>query len=69
MGYKDKFNLKKKILSKINRKITLLFLIVTLIAPSIAILYLFNVSTTITGNQGILLKTVALIVVVHRMPK
>lgn len=69
MGYKDRFDLKKIILSKINRKITLLFLIVALIAPSIAILYFYNVSiaaipTTITGDQGILLRTVTLMIII-----
>jgi len=69
MGYIDKFDLKKIILSKINRKITLLFLIVSLIAPTIAIIYFYNISitaipTTITGEQGILLKTVAIMILI-----
>ncbi len=69
MGYTDRLDLKKIVLSKINRKITLLFLIVSIIAPAIAILYFYNVSiaaipTTITGGQGILLKTVALMIII-----
>ena len=64
-----KFDIKKFILSKINRKLTLLFITVGLIAPSIAIFYFYNISVTsfsesISTNQALLLRTIAITIIV-----
>ena len=64
----EKFDIKKFILSKINRKLTLLFLIVGLIAPTIAIYYFYNISVSsfpegMSGEQGLLLKTITVMII------
>jgi len=46
----DKYNISKIIFSKINRKLTLLFIIVAVIAPSFAIYYFYNLSVTLSDN-------------------
>jgi signal transduction histidine kinase len=68
MGAK-KFDIKKFILSRINRKLTLLFIIVGLIAPSMAIFYFYNISVTsfsesLSTNQALLLRTIAITIII-----
>jgi len=60
---------KKKLFSKINRKITLLFIIVGLIAPSIAIFYFYNITVDSMAEEMIeesatLLRTIAIMIIV-----
>ena len=64
----DKINLKNLILSKINRKITLLFIIVGILAPSVAIYYFYNISITYitvadSAESRNLLQTVAYMII------
>lgn len=64
-----KFDIKKFILSKINRKLTLLFIIVGLIAPAMAIYYFYNISVSsysadLSTNQAPLLRTIAITIIV-----
>ena len=61
---KDKINFKNLILSKINRKLTLLFIIVGFVAPALAIYYFYTISiesfaVDITNDQTNLLRTIA----------
>ncbi|RLF31916.1 MAG: hypothetical protein DRM98_04770, partial [Thermoplasmata archaeon] len=63
-----KFSFKNLFLSRISRKLTLLFLIVGLIAPSLAIFYFYTISVStlpesIPAEQSILLRTVAIIII------
>lgn len=65
---KEKISVKKIFLSKINRKLTILFLIVGLLAPSIGIFYFYNLTVsslpdTISSQQANLMRTVALMIV------
>ena len=65
----EKSKIKKLLLSKINRKLTLLFFIVSLIAPSLAIIYLYNITissipTEISAQQGFLIRSAALLVII-----
>jgi len=60
----EKSAFKNLILSKINRKLTLLFIIVGFVAPSLAIYYFYTISidsfsVEITEEQAILLRTIA----------
>lgn len=64
-----KLNLKNIFLSKINRKITLLFIVVGIIAPLAAIYYFYNISISSLSNtnyveSGILLQTVAYMIII-----
>jgi len=66
---KKKINIKNILFSKINRKLTLLFIIVGLIAPSLSIFYFYNVAVssipeTISVEQSVLLRTVALMIII-----
>lgn len=63
-----KTNIKELLLSKINRKLTLLFLIVGLIAPAISIYYIYelavsSIPTAISVEQSILLRTAAFMII------
>jgi len=64
-----KFNLKKLLLSKLNRKLTVLFIIVGIIAPSFAVYFFYTVTInttpeTITAGTAILLRTSVIVIVV-----
>jgi signal transduction histidine kinase len=64
-----KFSIKNFFLSKLNRKLTLLFVIVGLIAPTISIFYFYNISVTsfteeVTAEQEPLLRSVALTIII-----
>ena len=63
------FDLKKVFLSKINRKLTLLFVIVALIAPILGIYYFYiiansTLSEALFADQGDLIRTVAIGIIV-----
>ena len=65
---RKKISVKKIFLSKINRKLTILFLIVGLLAPSIGIFYFYNLiisslPDTISPQHANLIKTVALMII------
>jgi signal transduction histidine kinase len=65
----EKFNIKTLLLSRINRKLTILFLIVGLLAPTIAIYYFYNITNnyihdSIPTETTTILKTIALIVII-----
>ena len=64
-----KLNLKRFIFSKINRKLTLLFAIVGLFAPALAVYYYYKISISsfpefLTDEQAPLLRTVAIMMIV-----
>jgi len=64
----ENFNIKNILFSKINRKLTLLFVIVAVIAPIMGIYYFYvTADSTISGslfaNQDGLIRTVALIII------
>lgn len=66
---KKEFNLKNLLLSKINRKLTLLFLIVGLIAPAIAVFYFYQITlsalpVTILPEQSALLETAVIMIII-----
>ena len=66
---KKEFDIKSLLLSKINRKLTLLFLIVGLIAPAIAVFYFYQIAlsaipTSILTEQTVLLQTVVIMIIV-----
>jgi len=68
LKFKD-INLKDLLFSKINRKLTLLFLIVGLITPSIALFYFYQISisalpSSISYEQGALLQTAAIMIII-----
>jgi signal transduction histidine kinase len=65
----EKLDIKKFILSKINRKLTLLFVIVGLIAPTIAIYYFYTISVAsfpegLSTEQVPLLRTIGITIIV-----
>ena len=65
---REKLSIKKIFLSKINRKLTILFLIVGLLAPSAGIFYFYNLTVsslpdTIPYQQTNLMRTVALMII------
>ena len=65
----EKYTIKNLLLSKLNRKLTLLFIIVALIAPSLGIYYFYIISISSFPNdiyteQAMLLRTVAIMVVI-----
>ena len=62
-------SIKKYLLSKINRKLTLLFLIVGLVAPSISIYYFYQIAissmpNTISTQQAVLLQTAGFMIII-----
>jgi len=62
-------NLKNLLLSKLNRKLTLLFLTVGLIAPLIAIYYFYQIAisampSSILYEQSVLLQTAAIMIII-----
>ena len=64
-----KFDIKKIILSKLNIKLTLLFIIVGLVAPSLAIYYFYTISLSamtlsLSPEKAPLLKTAIVTIVV-----
>jgi len=64
----NKISIKNLLLSKINRKITLLFLIVGLFAPTIAVYYFYQIAInsmpeSIFTEQSILLETAAFMII------
>jgi len=66
---KKEFNIKSLLLSKINRKLTFLFLIVGLIAPAIAVFYFYQIAlsaipTGILTEQAVLLQTAVIMIIV-----
>ena len=65
----EKINIKSLLLSKINRKLTIMFLIVGFLAPSIAIYYFYSIATTsltesITTETATILRTIALMIII-----
>jgi signal transduction histidine kinase len=65
----EKYTMKKLLLSKLNRKLTLLFIIVALIAPSLGIYYFYIISVSSFPNelfteQAMLLRTVAIMIII-----
>lgn len=63
----EKMNLKKLLLSRLNRKLTLLFILVALVAPAVGIYYFYIVSissfpTSIFSDQVELLKIIAIMI-------
>ena len=64
----EKFNLKKSLFSRIDRKLTLLFIIVAIVAPTLGIYYFYIIATSIMpeslfAEQTDLLKTAAIFVI------
>lgn len=64
-----KTSLKSIILSKINRKLTVMFLIVGFLAPTIAIYYFYNITTSsipesISAETATILRTIAIMITV-----
>ena len=65
----EKLNIKNLIFSKINRKLTLLFVIVGLVAPALAIYYFYTISISsvpeaLYAKQAPLLRTVAIMIII-----
>jgi signal transduction histidine kinase len=65
----DKYTLKNLIFSKLNRKLTFLFMIVAIVAPSLGIYYFYVISVSSFPNelfteQATLLRTVAIMVII-----
>jgi signal transduction histidine kinase len=65
----EKFTIKNILLSKINRKLTLLFIIVGLVAPALGIYYFYMISISSFPNevlveQADLLRTVAIMIII-----
>ena len=66
---KEGFSLQKLLFSKINRKLTLLFIIVALLAPALAITYFYLISISVIPEsvffeQGVVLQTTAAIIII-----
>lgn len=64
-----KFNIQNLLLSKINRKLTLLFVIVGLVAPALAVYYFYTISVSsvpefLSSAQAPLLRTVAIMIII-----
>lgn len=64
-----KFNIQNLLLSKINRKLTLLFVIVGLVAPALAVYYFYTISVSsvpefLSSAQSPLLRTVAIMMII-----
>ena len=64
-----KFDIKNFLLTKINRKLTLLFIIVALIAPTLGIYYFYVISVHsipdfLTNEQAPMLRTVAIMIII-----
>jgi len=70
MGIDDEgFTLKKALFSKLNRKLTLLFMIVALVAPALGISYFYLISVSVlpeslVAEQTVLLEMTAAIIIV-----
>ena len=69
-GEKEPFELKKILFGSINRKITLLFFLVAIVAPSIGIYYFYSISLSLLADgtdvfyqQSMLLQTTAMILI------
>jgi len=67
-SYDEGFNLKKLLFSKIDRKLTFLFVLVALVAPTICIYYFYVISISVLpgslfAEQSDLLKTAAVFVI------
>ena len=65
----EKFELKRILLSRLDRKLTLLFIIVALVAPSLAIYYFYIMAVSalpesIITNQSSLLQTAAIMIII-----
>ena len=65
----EKLDIKNFIFSKINRKLTLLFIIVGLVAPALAVYYFYHISVSsvpsfLTGDQTPLLRTAAIMMII-----
>jgi len=65
----NKFDIKNLLLTKINRKLTLLFMIVALVAPALGIYYFYisSVSSfpgTLSVTQAPLLRVVAIMIII-----
>jgi len=65
----EKFDLKRILLSRLDRKLTLLFIIVALVAPSLAIYYFYIMAVSalpesIITNQSSLLQTAAIMIII-----
>ena len=59
----NRFDIKKSLFSGINRKLTLLFVIVALLAPIIAVSYLYSIMEPL-AEQNVLLQTIIVIVII-----
>jgi len=70
MGTDDEgFTLKKALFSKLNRKLTLLFMIVALVAPALGISYFYMISVSVVpeslvAEQAVLLEMTAAVIIV-----
>ena len=65
----EKFDFERILLSRLNRKSTLLFIIVALVAPSLAIYYFYimavsSLPESIITNQSALLQTAAIMIII-----
>ena len=65
----EKFDIKRILLSKLDRKLTLLFIIVALVAPSLAVYYFYMLAVsalpeTMIANQSNLLQTAAAMIII-----
>jgi len=70
MGIKEKkeFSLKKILFSKLNRKLTIIFFLVALVAPALSVYYLYTLieSTTqiVSPETAALIQTIALMIII-----
>jgi len=65
----EKLDFKRILLSRLDRKLTLLFIIVALVAPSLAIYYFYIMAVSalpesIIANQSALLQTAAIMIII-----
>jgi signal transduction histidine kinase len=71
MGIKEKkeFSIKKLLFSKLNRKLTIIFFLVALVAPALSIYYLYTIAiesmtAVVSPETAALIKTIALMIIV-----
>jgi signal transduction histidine kinase len=70
MGIKEKkeFSIKKLLFSKLNRKLTIIFFLVALVAPAVSIYYLYTLiestAAIVSPESAALIKTIALMIII-----
>ena len=71
MGKKEtsKFSLKKLLFSKLNRKLTIIFFLVALVAPALSVYYIYTIAiesmtTAISPETSALLQTIAIMIII-----